>query len=75
MTDSMDSRAAIGGKFSGGPLDGLSFALPASSRLKGATLVALLAEHEKDDIRHHVYQFVPLGLTNEMRYQGEAKSA
>ena len=75
VTDSMDSPAAIMGRFSGGPLDGLTFALPRSSRLKGATLVALLADHDQDEIRRHVYEFVPLGVTNEMQYRGEAASA
>ena len=68
----MDSPAAITGQFSGGPLDGLSFALPAKSGLAGATLYVLLTDHrEQGEVRKHAYQLVPLGLTNEMRYHGE----
>jgi hypothetical protein len=72
MTDSMDSPAAIMGQFSGGPLDGLSFSLPASSGLVGATLVVLLRDRdEHGEARKHAYQLVPLDLTNEMQYHGE----
>lgn len=67
---SIDSLAAIMGQFSGGP--GLSFSLPASSGLVGATLVVLLRDRdEHGEARKHAYQLVPLDLTNEMQYHGE----
>ena len=54
------------------PLDGLSFSLPASSGLVGATLVVLLRDRdEHGEARKHAYQLVPLDLTNEMQYHGE----
>jgi hypothetical protein len=71
MTDSMDSPAAISSRFSGGPLDGLYFSLPAARGLAGATLLVLLTDGARGQVRKHLYGLVPLALTKGMQYRGE----